>query len=155
MVLLEDRNTMKLKISILKYFNNTWSAIKEYVYLCYALIYLQEPRYLFPLRFLGFICLIFVHIGNIEIRFRPRKFKDWEKFSLHLESIQLKLIENNEPEWAGYIMNALYVSQSFFERRGELLRVLPALQNEKFVAKLNLKKDIKKAISYLKSFPNY
>src|SRR5258708_1565390 len=51
----------------------------------------KKPIYLFPLRAVAVIMLILINIGNIEIRFFPRKFPDWMEFSDHVELIVKKL----------------------------------------------------------------
>ena len=129
-----------------------YESIRGYIAVAFEMIFLEKPWYLFPLRFLSYIMLIVISIANVEIRLWPRKFKSMEDFYRHVGTITKKLYENNQTEWAGEIYGALYVSQSFYEMQGELLRVLPQVRRQKFCKDLKLTKDINKAISFLNSF---
>jgi hypothetical protein len=130
-----------------------WDGIKIILRWSYEFVFFEKPWYKCPLRLICLIALIFVNIANIEIRIWPRKFTNDMDFCEHIESIVKKLKDNNQQEWAGLVFQSLYISQSFYERQGELLRVLPALKRQKFIKNLKLKNDINKAISYLNSFP--
>ncbi|MBS0287733.1 MAG: hypothetical protein JSR17_10575 [Proteobacteria bacterium] len=129
-----------------------WDGAKILAKWSCEIVFMQKPWYLFPVRFFLLIMLILINIGNIEIRFWPRKFKSFEEFYAHVDSIVTTLRENNQKEWADEIHGSLYVSQSFYEMQGELLKVLPYAKRQKFSKELKLTKDINKAISFLKSF---
>lgn len=136
----------------MKNIEKTWKYLKEYFSALFLVIYDGGPWYIFPIRFILVMILIVCNILNTPIRIFPRKFRYWEDFHEHVESIADKLRKNGNADWADDVHYSLYISQSYYERQGELLRVLPALKRQKFAKELKLKKDISKAISYLKSF---
>lgn len=144
---LSSRFIMKCKTRLYDLWDDTKILAKG----SYEIVF-QKPWYLFPVNFFLLIMLILINIGNIEIQLWPRKFKSFEEFYAHVDAIIAKLRENNQSEWADEIHASLYVSQSFYEMQGELLKVLPYAKRQKFSKELKLTKDINKAISFLKSF---
>ena len=91
-------------------------------------------------------------IGRIEIWRWPRKFKDWDHFELHLEKILEVLRKNNESDWVYRINDAKTISQSTLEILFALTDELKLLYYNSISKQLVLRKDVKKAISYLNSF---
>lgn len=112
----------------------------------------NTPWYLKPLYTIFFLVGVLHEIGRIQINIFSRKFKTWETFEQHLDKIMDVLKRNNELDWARRLYEAKYVSQSSWEVIYELIDELQLLNNNVISKKLNQRKSIKKAISYLRSF---
>ncbi|HRE33077.1 MAG TPA: hypothetical protein PLD88_13960, partial [Candidatus Berkiella sp.] len=82
----------------------------------------------------------------------PRAFPDWVSFHIYVEESIIQILkDNNQTDWADAVFGALYVSQSYHERKGELLRALGTLKHQPFVKQLGIKHAVEKSISFLLS----
>lgn len=137
-------------------FHIFYNSFVEYMDLLYEAFFAGRPKWLYPLIFLVMVTVISVEmISSIYYRIDmmlPKAFGDWEAFHVHVEkSIIQVLKDNNQTEWADLVFGALYVSQSYYERKGELLRALTALKCQSLTKQLGIKPAVEKALSYLHS----
>ncbi len=136
-----------------------WKKCKNYLAFIYEGFFHNRPKYLYPFIVLLIFFLIVLNvaltINHKILNLFPKEFSDWSEFNSHVESIIKVLRDTNETYWADMVYQSLYVSQSFYERRGELLQVLPKLKSQPFVRKMGINNEIEKAISYLNSFKSW
>lgn len=78
------------------------------------------------------------------------KHKPWNP-NIEMENIISTLIKNDNKEWAQLVFDANYVSQSFFERRGELKKVLPKLIYEGVARDNGIEKQVVRVLMYFNS----
>ena len=137
-------NLIKVKSEIIEWIISYWQ------YFCRKLK--DTPWYLKPFNGVFLLICLLDDIGRIQINVFPRKFKTWQDFEAHLDGIINILKQKNELAWAQRLYEAKHVSQSSWEVLYELVDELRRLNNDAVSKKLRLRKDIKKAISYLQSF---
>jgi hypothetical protein len=133
-----------------------YNSVKEYLGFLHEDFFLGRRKWLYPLIFLLVITVLSIEL-IVSTYYRidmmlPKAFPDWEAFQVHVEkSIIQVLKDNNQIDWADLVFGALYVSQSYYERKGELLRALTALKCQSLAKQLGIKPAIEKALSYLHS----
>lgn len=125
--------------------------IKDLLIFIYEETFLKKPWYWFPIRFLIVFFGTLYEIGNTPIIQFRRKGSSAE-LGQAISSLFKKLNDNDLEEWTEYVEDALYISQSAYEVKGQLMRILPVLLKQKFSKKLNLRKEVKVIMSYLCNF---